>query len=808
MERLRAAGLHAKVSKCEFFKTEVEFLGHHVGREGVRMVDDKVEAIKRWPTPARQKEVEQFVGLAGYYRKFIKDFSKIAAPLTALCGQVTKTKGGGAQRTKPKRAFTWGDEEQAAFEALKQAVMAAPCLAMPDPEREFIVQTDASGRATGAVLMQQFDEGLRPIAFMSRRMKEAECNYPIYEQELLAIMNALRAWRHYLGGRRFSVITDHQALQYVEASVMATPRQVRWAAMMAEFDFTIKYAPGKGNVVADALSRAGARSAEGGELLITAIARLVNAAAVIEPMPVRVRDAAAGDAGYQAQLAMSADELRRAGLAAHDGLLYRVKADTDERLVVPDNKELRAWFLSWAHDAAEAAHRGGEKTAEFLKARVWWKGMREDAQRYAVGCEECQRAKPDLRGRQGLPMAIATPRAAGEVVCMDFIGPLTRTPTGENAVMVIIDKLTRYVMYIPLQTTASAQEVFRKMEERWIALLGAPKAIISDRDSRFTSHFWEGLWSAMGTELKRSTAFHPQTDGSTERANRTLVEALRASVNEQRDDWTAMLPAVARAHNASVCNSTGFTPDFLLLGREVRAGLDADLAADGADAGRRYPGAQQLHEARAAAEVKAREHIAKAQQKQQADSAKGRRAPQIKEGDRVWLSNRNLRTEGPDGARKLEPLWYGPYRVMKMHGPNAAEIQLPARCRLHPTFNLDLLRAYVDGRVEFPERPARHDRQGPIPEEDPAAGGPGEPVFEVDEVIGARGVGRRRQYRLLWKGWPREQASWVDAAECAGCADAVARYEADQARVLRASVLHRLGTQMRTAAEWRVAAAR
>src|SRR6185312_14789631 len=137
-------------------------------------------------------------------------------------------------------------------------VSSAPCLAIPDPRREFIVHTDASGYATGAVLMQQFDEGLRPIAFLSKKMTPAQRNYPVHEQELLAILNALKAWRHYLGGRPFTVLTDHQSLQYVETSAMATPRQVRWAAWLAEFDFKVRYAPGRANVAADALSRAGA----------------------------------------------------------------------------------------------------------------------------------------------------------------------------------------------------------------------------------------------------------------------------------------------------------------------------------------------------------------------------------------------------------------------------------------------------------------------------------------------------------------------------------------------------------------------
>ena len=257
LQRLQSQKLYAKLSKCQFMRQEVEFLGHYVGRAGVRMVEGKVAAVQRWPTPQCQKEVEQFLGLAGYYRRFIAGFSKLASPLSQLCGTLQKVKDG-ARRAPPRKPFVWGAEQQEAFESLKGAVSSAPCLAIPDPQREFIVHTDASGYATGAVLMQQFDEGLRPIAFLSKKMTPAERNYPVHEQELLAILNALKAWRHYLGGRPFTVLTDHQSLQYVETSAMATPRQVRWAAWLAEFDFKVRYAPGRANVAADALSRGGA----------------------------------------------------------------------------------------------------------------------------------------------------------------------------------------------------------------------------------------------------------------------------------------------------------------------------------------------------------------------------------------------------------------------------------------------------------------------------------------------------------------------------------------------------------------------
>jgi hypothetical protein len=777
--RLRERGLHAKLSKCTFLRAEVEFLGHYVGRDGVRMVEGKVEAVRAWPTPTKQKDVEQFIGLAGYYRRFIKDFSALAKPLTELCGTLKKTTSG----APPVKKFYWGSKQQEAFDALKTAVSGAPCLAMPDPERDFIVHPDASGYATGAVLMQRFDEGLRPIAFLSKRMKPAEQRYPVYEQELLAILNALRAWRHYLGGRHFTVWTDHQSLQYVEASAMATPRQVRGATWVSEFDFSVKYTPGSKNVVADSLSRAGAGGAPA-ETDTSAPATtsgeaprlLLNALTEMAPLPVRVRRAAASDENYQEMLERDREYLAEYKLAKAGGLLYRNVGGANGApavLVVPESAALRTWMLGWAHDALEAGHRGGTRVYEWLASRVWWPKMRADAQAYCNGCEMCQRDKPCNRGRQGLPQSLDVPRRAGEVICIDFIGPLTRTPDGSTSIMVVVDKLTRYVMYIPLGDGATAQEVFGALDEHWLAVFGVPRVIVSDRDSRFTSKFWENLWAGLRTELRRSTAFHPQTDGQTERANRTLIEALRAYVEGVDRDWRRLLPQLQRAANASISASTGFSPDYMMFGTEMQSGMDAELEADGVAARHTYPGAQQVHVRRAAAEATAREVIAKAQSKQRHDSARGRRAPTIKVDDLVWLSNKNLKKAGArPGERKLEALYYGPYRVLEMRGENAARLQLPEGSPLHPVFNLDLLKPYIDGAQEFPQRPVHFARPGPVPEEDPEAGGPAgcDPVYEVERVIAKKGVGAQVQYPWYGKDGQRRRHPGSAATTGTACA--------------------------------------
>jgi hypothetical protein len=241
LDILRKHQLYAKLSKCEFFQRRVEYLGHYISDQGVAVDDRKVAAIKEWPAPSNVSEVRSFLGLANYYRKFVKGFSGIAAALTALL-----------HKDKP---FKWDHEEKDAFNRLKQQLTEAPVLLLPDPTKSFVVTTDASDFAIGAVLSQNQGRGEQPIAYESRKMSPAELNYPVHEKELLAIVHALRTWRTYLEGQKFTIVTDHASLEYIKSQSHLSRRQARWLETLQAMDFDVRYQPGKMNVVADALSR-------------------------------------------------------------------------------------------------------------------------------------------------------------------------------------------------------------------------------------------------------------------------------------------------------------------------------------------------------------------------------------------------------------------------------------------------------------------------------------------------------------------------------------------------------------------------
>ncbi len=767
---LRREKLYAKESKCELFKTDVEFLGHRVGRDGVSMMADKVAAVSEWPTPTKVFDVRAFLGTAGYYRKFIRNFSALAAPLTQL--------------TKDDVAWSWGAAQQAAFDALKLAIRSGPVLALPDPSLPFVVHTDASGFAIGAVLQQkQADGTLRPLAFLSKKMLDAETRYPTHEQELLAIISALKTWRHYLDGRKFTVCTDHASLQHFKTQPMLSGRQTRWKDVIAQFDFDIEYVRGESNVVADALSRRADHAPvkqHSSELLVNSIF-VAAAAAAPADLLADIRKAAPADSAYQH--ALSRPRTRSDPLSAVDGLLYH----SGDRLYVPADLALRTRLLHECHDTPLAGHCGKDKTTEQVKRRFYWPGMDADIVRYVTSCDPCQRNKPSTQAQLGPLMPLPIPTRPGQVWSMDLITQLPRSRAGNDAIVVFVDKLSKLVHFAACRTDVTAPQLANIMMREVVRLHGVPQAILSDRDPRFTAHFWRAFWSKLGTTLTMSTAYHPQTDGQTERANRTLEEMLRSVVNFKQDDWDEHLAAAELAVNNSKHASTGFTPFRLTFGQEVQLPLDHAVAAarpsNNPDAAARI---ERLH----ADLERARANVGQAQQRQARNVDAHRRAVAFAVGDAVLLSTEHLRMVGSDKrSPKFTFKYIGPFKVKRVVNNNAYELDLPAQLQIHPVLNVSRLKAYRDGREHFPARAPPDSR--PPPEVILESGAQ---VFEVESVLAKRGAGARLQYLVKWLGYPQWESTWTNATQLRGAATAVADFE----RSLGAHGAHGSGSEPRS----------
>ena len=528
LEKLRENRLQAKPSKCEFFSQAVEYLGHIVTADGIKVDPRKIDSIKEWPVPKDAHQVRSFLGLCGYYRRFVKDFSKIAKPITDLLHKDVK--------------FNWNRFCQDAFETLKKKLISAPVLKTFDPDKPIRLVTDASDFAIGAILEQFHDPPGEwyPIAYESRKMKPEEVNYAVHEKELLAIVHAVKLWRHYIEGQEFEVITDHHSLTYFQKQPSLSPRQVRWTELLQPLNFKITYRPGKLNNAADALSRR--------------FDHYVSAITTVEPIELL----------EQIKKAYQSEDPRTLKDYRFENQLYW----KDKQIYVPDDKKLRLLILQETHDTAHAGHLGLDKTYQLLKTSYHWYGIKKDVRDFIASCDKCQRNKGSTRSPYGLLQPLPIPTRKWESVSMDFIVTLPRTSKGNDALVVFVDRLTKTIRTEATQGTATASDIAKIFISTIFRHYGMPSSIVSDRDPKFTSNFWRAFFKTLGTKLAMSTAYHPQTDGQTERANRTLEEMLRNTIGYNQTDWEDKLPLLEFAYNNSVQASTGFSPFKLLYGED------------------------------------------------------------------------------------------------------------------------------------------------------------------------------------------------------------------------------------------------
>ncbi|RYN98817.1 hypothetical protein AA0121_g13479 [Alternaria tenuissima] len=642
LSKLQAAGLHVDIKKCEFEVKSTKYLGFIIDAgKGIRMDPEKVKAIKEWEAPRTVKGVRSFLGFANFYRRFIRDFAKVATPLTRLTGDVT---------------FVWGDDEQKAFDKLKEVFITEPNLAAFDPERDTVLECDSSGYAVGGVLSQYDDEGiLRPCAFFSRKNNAHECNYEIHDKELLAVIRCLEEWDAELRSvKSFKVITDHKNLEYFMKPKLLSERQVRWAALLSRYNMEMLYRPGKENVRADALSRRE------------------------QDMPEDAED----------------ERLQKR-------IIQVLKPTSQCYEDTSEDKEDMAG--SWAMSA---------------KIRV---------------------------GRTG-PLPI--PERIWKEISMDFIEKL---PISENmrCLMVVTDRLGKGSIFIPLPNTET-ETVVRAYIKHVVAYHWLPDAITSDRGSQFVSLLWERLCEILKINRRLSTAFHPQTDGSTERMNSVWEAYIRAFISWAQNDWAQLCPMAQIAINGRDATSTGVSPFFLQHGYNVDP-LQLEVP-QGANR-RKYSAEERSDREKAEAIAAKFRHVfelaqasmAQAQAEQEKQANKHRReARNFKVGDKVWLRLDKQYSTGRE-SRKLD--WKNAkYTVIEVISSHAVKLDTPPGH--HPVFHVDRLRlANTD-----PLPSQTQDDYQPLPLQ---VNGVEEYLVEdvVAEQLKRRGRGWKRYYDVKWKGY-------------------------------------------------------
>lgn len=602
---------------------------------------------------------------------------------------------------------------------------------------------------------------MQPAAFMSKKMLPAERNYPVHEQEELAIVCALKEWRHYLGGAKLSVVvlTDHKSLRHLQTQPNLSARQARWTEFLSQFDFEIIYQQGKDNIVADALSRRrDHKNMKNEQVNSVAVSTSGNRNELVE----EIKSAYSKDKLCKKLLVKCRSPFR-----LENGLIMR-----GEQIYVPFNKRIMTKIIHEAHDIEVAGHVGMNKTLEKISRSFYWPKMHKHIHHYVSSCIKCQENKPSNTLPMGLLQPLPIPERRWQQVTMDFITHLPPTKSGHDCIVVFVDKLSKLAHYVATTTNVTAPQTAKLFFENVVRHHGMPESIVSDRDARFTSIFWQELWKKLGTRLSMSTAYHPQTDGQTERQNRTLEDMLRAYTNYNQDDWDEYLVTAEIAYNDSIQASTGETPFYLNCGQHPKF---SPLLA--------YPNSSRTHN-QAVSDMlsqlqlslkNAKSSLEQAQQRQKQYANESRREVTLSVGDEVMLSTANLRNMVR--APKLYPKFIGPYKVKRVVSSVAYELDLPNTMRIHPTFHISKLKLYTGDEDEFPDR-EQVVRPPPDIVDD-------EQEYEVEQIIDKRESGSRTRrkvyYRVLWKGYPRWESTWEDATTLTHAEEAIAAYEAEQA---------------------------
>ena len=677
--RLRSCKLYCRPHKCTFMRPEVKFLGFIVGGGERRLDPETTRAVRDWETPRETTHVRQFLGLVNHVRKHIRGLASTALPLTALSSE--------------KVPFEWTADAQRAFETLKRALCEAPVLKLYDPDRPIRVVTDASAWATGAVLLQDFGEGWQPIAYDSTKLKPAETRYSTYDRELLAILRALRHWRCYLFGQHFEVITDHASLRHLMTQPLLTnSRRIRWLDEMSDYSFDILYAPGKSNP-ADPLSRLPYLDQVGADQLQRVVQTEFGFETAEEPLGVsqlvstvrsdaefveRVKRGYAADPFFTSPSNLQSFEQR-------DGLLY-----FRGRVCVPDDAQLRRTLLREMHETEYSGHFGIRRTLDAVSRLYFWPRMSRDVRSFVQGCRVCQKSKVLGQRPAGELVPLPVPTRRWEDVSMDLITHLPVSPdTGHDSVVVFVDRLSKMTHFVPTHHTVDAPGLAELYIQHVFRLHGVSRRVVSDRDSKFTSDFWRHVFKRLGTKLHMSSGYHPQTDGQTERMNRTLEEMLRSfcGAESMQDRWEHYLPVAEFQYNNGTQASTGYTPFFLNTGQHPHTPASLTAGADAVTM--QVPAADSWLQAMEEALQAARAAVERAQANHAQYYNSRRRAVEYKVGDWVYVAVQGLpkRRRGSKVAHRRR----GPYMIKKRIGPVAYLLDLPVTWNVHPVFHVSVL---------------------------------------------------------------------------------------------------------------------
>lgn len=665
-ERLQAAGYKLKADKCRFCMKELPFLGHIVGVHGVKVDPKKVETVKQFPIPEDLKGVRSFLGMTSYYRRFIKGFAQRAVPLTQLLKK-------DVNYTKDK----WSVECQQAFENLKDALSSAPVLAFPDFTQPFQLETDASDVGVAAILSQVQSGEEHVIAYASRTLSKAEKKYTVTEKECLAVLFGVKQFRPYLYGQEFIIITDHSSLRWLMNLKDPNGRLTRWALKLQPYNYKVIHRKGSDHAHVDAPSRYPLQSQH---QVHSIISTPLIPDLTLENIKINQQQDLFLNLCIQylkhKSLPSDSTQALKVLTACHvfvldDDVLYRVtpmtthgrRLESRRQVVLPS--QFVSQVLEACHEDLTAGHMGFSRTYERVSERFYWDGMYVDIKHYVSSCLSCQTRKMPKGQIPGElnPISVSAPT---EMFGLDALGPLPLTTRGNTHLLVFSDYFTRYVecFAVPNLKAITVAKVF---VEEVIRRHGVPKRLLTDQGKEFNNELIKEVCSLLGVKKVFTTPYHPQTDGLTERFNKTFCQMVSHYTNYKCKDWDQYVWAVQLAFNSSLQESLKEKPFFLMYGR------DANMPIDNWIDNNNQVTKTSVEDYRADiilrlvdAHKRVQENLQWAQTRQKKAYDEKHKAVEYKLGALVWLYSPPRRKGVPS---KLIHPWQGPFRIGKRLGP-------------------------------------------------------------------------------------------------------------------------------------------
>ncbi|QRW17417.1 Retrotransposable element Tf2 protein [Rhizoctonia solani] len=702
LSRLLRNQLFCKLSKCHFHVTTVDYLGIVISPAGFSMDQKKIEAVTSWPTPKTVKQVQAFLGFVNYLRRFIPNFSLVARPLHNL--------------TKKETPWLWEIQEEEAFQELKSLVTKSRSLSTPNLTNPM-----------GAILSQQGEDNrLHPIAYMSKSFSGAEANYDTHDKELLAIIKALEEWRIFLEAtdKPVQVFTDHWNLEYWMQARTFNRQHARWRIFLSDFNFEIHYRPGKQLGKPDALSRQSDYVDNPSEPEVMLPAEVfANTSQEELEIVTEVRSKLREDP--------SLDPIIQKAYKDYDWeedlLWYRGK------LVIPDNEPLKDRLLREFHDSPLAGHPGQQRTLELLSRNYWWPGMKSTAKEWVECCPICQ-ANRCAHAPVITLKPLEVPPYPFHTISYDFITGFPKSQ-GHNAILVVIDSFSKFGHFIPTSKRITARGLADLFITHVWKLHGLPVKTVLDRGTTFTGKFLRALYQRLGVKPAFSLAYHPESDGQTERVNQFIEFYLCSYVAADHSDWAAWLPLAEYAYNNAKHAATGKTPFELVYGQSpvmnpsnVPANVpEADNVADTL--------AREWKEAKSALRL-SKERMTRNQGA----------VPEYLIGEKVWLDGKNV--ELRTNSNKLDPKRLGPFKILEKISSHAYRLELPETLKIHDVFYVGLLsKSHKSPSQPFPEQPPPETIEG-------------EEEYEVEQIIDSKRQRGKWFYLIKWKGYSPEDNSW------------------------------------------------